>query len=429
MPLVVIQISSGVLFGPTLLAHVAPDFAALVFPALSLERLSGLAWLAVIILTFLTGLHLDVSELSQRGRAFFFIGVCSVITPFVFGVGAGLWALHELPDLAGPSTSAIGFSIAIGVAVSATALPVLGAILRETGLIYRRLGRLALGYAALSDVVVWIMIIALSTISGVSEARTGRVIAVVLYMLVYFGLMLFLIRPLLARLFARATCGRQRLTSHQIVLITAMLLGSALATEAVGLHYLIGALTAGVIMPNWLRPAIIATFEPLTLFVLLPFYFVVTGLKVSVDIESSQVLLFFLTSMLAAIGGKLLGTIIPSKIAGHSWREAFQLGALMQSKGLVEVVILTVLLDVGFISTVAFSALVLMALVTTALAMPMYLSIGSPEIAETDRIAADTSAQQQQNVRGHGVRMNDQRVGKPFHDLPSKVPQQFESEA
>ena len=302
--------------------------------------------------------------------------------PFILGMGVGVWAIYRLPELMGPNTSETGFVLAIGVSVSATALPVLGAILRETGLIGREVGRLALGYAAFNDVILWILVIALSTMAGASGTPIDTAVAIVPSTLVYFGLMAFLFRPLLAWLFEPSPGARHDLTAGQIVLVASILLASALVTEAMGLHYLIGAFTVGVIMPKSLRDPIISVFEPVNVFVLLPFYFVVTGLRVVVDIGSGQLLLFFVLSTLAAMGGKILGTTIPVKIAGHPWRNALQLGVLMQCKGFVEVVILTVLLDAGFISNPAFSALMLMALVTTALTMPMSRAVGTPQTTE-----------------------------------------------
>jgi Kef-type K+ transport system membrane component KefB len=160
-------------------------------------------------------------------------------------------------------------------------------------------------------------------------------------------------------------------------------IASALMTEALGLHYLIGAFSAGLVIPKSVKNPIMARFEPLAVFVLLPFYFVVTGLKVAIDVGSGQVLLFFLLATLAAMAGKILGTTIPARIGGHRWRDAVHLGVLMQCKGFVEVVILTVFFDAGLISNSAFSALILMALATTALTMPMARAISNPDPVAT----------------------------------------------
>lgn len=386
IPLVVMQILLGVALGPTFLARIAPDIAQLVMPAASLERLSGIAWLAAVTFTFITGLHLDIAELAGKGRAFFTAGALSLITPFIFGIGVGIWAISHVPELMGPKVSEIGFVAAIGISVSATALPVLGAILRETGWIRGELGRLALGYAALNDVLLWILIIFLTAMTGTSNNQLGTVVAIVPSALVYFGVMAFVAKPLLARFFDPVSDEKSELNDGQIVLVASILIASALLTEAMGLHYLIGAFSAGLVIPKSARTPIMARFEPLAVFVLLPFYFVVTGLKVVVDIGSSQLVLFFVLATLAAMGGKILGTMIPARIEGRPWRDAVHLGVLMQCKGFVEVVILTVLFDAGMISNAAFSALILMALVTTALTIPMAHAIGEPG-SNAERVA------------------------------------------
>jgi Kef-type K+ transport system membrane component KefB len=391
VPLVVLQILAGMIFGPSFLVRVAPDFAAMMFPAASLERLSGLAWLAALTFTFLTGLHLDISELAKRGRSFINVGVSSVVTPLIFGTIIGVWAFGQFPELVGPKASRISFVLAIGVSVSATALPVLGAILRETGMIYRELGRLALGYAAFNDVMLWVLLIVLSTIAGAPGSRVDGAIAIVPLTLVYFALMFFLLRPLLAWLFERIDGDEPNRTPKGIVLAVSTLLVSALVTEAMGLHYLIGAFTVGAIMPKSQRTSMIAAFEPVCLFLLLPFYFVVTGLKVVINMQSAHVALFFALSVLAAMGGKILGTTIPARISGLGWRDALQLGVLMQCKGFVEIVVLTVLQDGGLISNAAFSALILMAVVTTALTTPMCLALGRPHPSDQPLVRRERS--------------------------------------
>jgi Kef-type K+ transport system membrane component KefB len=401
VPLVVLQILFGLMFGP-FLTRIAPDFVAAIFPPASTERLSGLAWLAAVTFTFLTGLHLDIGEFAGKSRSFFSIGASSAITPFIFGMGLGAWAVHHCPELMGPNGSEIGFILAIGVSVSATALPVLGAILRETRLIHREIGRLALGYAAFNDVFLWVLIAALSTMGDASSTRVAPFVAIVPSTLVYFGLMAFLLRPLLGRLFDFASGASQTVTPGQIVLVASTFLASALLTEAMGLHYLIGAFTAGVIMPKSLRPLIVSAFEPLCIFVLLPFYFVVTGLKVNLEIGSSQVLLFFALSTVCAMGGKILGTVVPAKLAGQGWRESLQLGVLLQTKGFVEVVVLNVLLDSGFISSSAFSALILMAVLTTALTMPMSRALDAaqcPKRVAADRVSPDFLSHNDQDAK------------------------------
>lgn len=382
MPLVVLQIIFGILAGPTLLARFVPTTFALVFPASSLDRLSGISWLAAVTFTFVTGLRLDISEFRDKGRSFFGIGLSSVITPLVFGICVGAWMEHRAPELMGPNASSIGFALAIGLATSATALPVLGAILRDAGLIEREIGRLALGYAAMTDVLLWCLITALLSLTSASGTQANGTTSLLLLTLVYFAVAFAVVRPLLARHFFGLSDDAQ-VRPGDIVLVTSILLASALATEVIGLHYLIGAFTAGVIVPKPLRPSIIGIFEPLCVYVLLPFYFVLTGLKVTVGLDAGQTFELFVLSMLAAMAGKILGVAIPARLAGHRLRDAVQLGILLQSKGFVEIVILGIFLDTGLISGSAFSALILMAVVMTALTMPTCLMFDRSGTQET----------------------------------------------
>lgn len=377
IPLVVIQIMFGVALGPTFLGRIAPGVSAVLLPSSSFDKLSGASWLGAAFFSFLTGLHLDLGELAGKSRAFLITAASSMIVPLVLGLGVGVWA-SGIPDFLGPSAKPGSFVLAIGLATSATALPVLGAILRETGLIQQKLGRAALGYAAVNDVLLWFAMIALLTIVDASNHSIGGFAASLLLSILYFCFMAFGVRPLLEWLFAAAPADRSNLGNNYTVLVASILLASGLATEALGLHYLIGAFTAGAVMPKSAKESIRAVLESLTVLVLLPFYFVVTGLKVAVDFGSGPALFFFAISTLAAMFGKILGTAVPARVCGYGWNDALRLGALMQCKGFVELIILNVLLDVGLVSRAAFSSLILMSIVTTALTTPMVQALAVP---------------------------------------------------
>ena len=371
LPLVVLQILLGIALGPTVLERVSPGTATLAVPPGSLERLSGLSWLAVMVFTFVAALHLDLQEFAHKSRSFFAIGLSSMITPFIAGVGVGFWALGRFPGLMGPKADAITFVVALGVCVSTTALPVLAALLRETGLITQPLGRQAMGYAALNDLLLWMVIIALLTVLGGSHDGIETFIASTLSSVLYIGLMAFGVRPLIGRAFHRARQNGSGPHDRETILACVTLFGSALITEMLGLHYLIGAFIAGVVMPAEVKASIAARFESMTVVILLPFYFIVTGLKVTIDVGSADAIFFFSVVSLVAAGSKIIGTAVPARLSGQTWPDALYLGALMQSKGLMEVVVLTVLLDADLISSAVFSALVLMALVTTTLTLPL----------------------------------------------------------
>jgi Kef-type K+ transport system membrane component KefB len=420
IPLVLIQIMFGIALGPSLLAGIVPTFGAVALPVGSLERLSGISWLGAVFFTFLTGLHLDVDELAGKSRTYLAIGVSSMMIPLIFGLGVGAWTIDHIPKLMGPNANSVSFVFAIGLSVSATALPVLGAILRETGLIRQKLGRLALGYAALNDVLLWILIIALLAMIRASNSRVGIFATTIFSTLLYFGFMAFVARPLLARLFSHRFVATGDLAEGHIVLASSILLASSLSTEALGLHYLIGAFAAGAVMPKSERETLRTLFEPITVFVLLPFYFIVTGLKVTLQIGSGAILFFFVISTLAATFGKILGTTIPARLAGHRWQEALCLGALMQCKGFVEVVILNVLLDAGVISNAAFSALILMALVTTALTLPLANAIDKKDEVTTIACEPPTTLLSSGKLTVQGHKGHDVSLAAQFK--PEAVP-------
>lgn len=371
MPLVVVQIVTGVALGPSLLGRLAPETAALLLPASSLASLSGLSSLAVLLFAFLTGLHLDLGEIVRQGRTFLAVGLASMLVPLLAGIGFAAWILGLMPGLPGPQASGATFAIGIGLCFGVTALPVLGAILRETGLIRTELGRTALGYAALNDVLLWVLTAALLATLGTPDAGIGTFATLLFLAAAYFAVMAFVVKPLLARLFQQAAARSGGLHDAHMALAAAVLLASALATEALGLHYLIGAFAAGVVMPRAVTAWMTARLEVVTVVVLMPFFFIVTGLKVSFDPTSEPVLVFFLLSTVVAMAGKVLGTAVAARMAGRAWIDALRLGSLMQCKGLMEVIILTILRDAGVISDICFSALILVALVTTALTMPM----------------------------------------------------------
>ena len=371
MPLVVVQIVMGVALGPSLFGRLAPGTAALLLPAGSLASLSGLSSLAVLLFAFLTGLHLDLGEIVRQGRTFLAVGLASMLVPLLAGIGFAAWILGVMPGLPGPQASGATFAIGIGLCFGVTALPVLGAILRETGLIRTELGRTALGYAALNDVLLWVLTAALLATLGAPGEGISTFATLLVLSTAYFAVMVLVVKPVLARLFQQAAARSGGLHNAHMALAVAVLLASALATEALGLHYLIGAFAAGVVVPRSVAAWLTARLEVVTVVVLMPFFFIVTGLKVSFDPTSQPVLVFFLLSTVVAMAGKVLGTAVPARMAGRPWTEALRLGSLMQCKGLMEVIILTILRDAGVISDICFSALILVALVTTALTVPM----------------------------------------------------------
>lgn len=367
-PMVVIQILFGVALGPSLLGRVAPETWEALFAAPSLAPLAGLSWLAVTLFAFLTGLHLDVTEFSGKGGAFVAVSLSSLAVPTVLGGALGLWIAGAVPGMAGPASSPSLFGAGFGICLGVTALPVLGAILREMGLLENRVGRLALGYAAVNDAMLWVLVTAV--LSWAAGTGGERVTLVATLGATYLAVSGFIAKPLLERLFARVAPDGQ-VGDTAIVLTCTGLLASAAVTEAIGLHYILGAFVAGTVTPKCVARAILDRLEHFSALVLLPFFFTLTGLRVDLDLSQPALWTVFALATVTTIAGKILGTTLPARLGGESWADAWTLGTLMPCKGLMEVVVLTILLDAGVLSVACFSALVLMAVATTTLTQPM----------------------------------------------------------
>jgi Kef-type K+ transport system membrane component KefB len=247
---------------------------------------------------------------------------------------------------------------------------VLGAILREMDLLGRPIGDYALGIAAVNDAVLWLLLAGLMTVlAGGTHDSLGLLVSLIGTPL-YLAVMVRYVRPYLRHL-TPYLLNDGRMNERALAAVCGVALGSAVVTQVLGLHYIFGAFVAGALMPRELRQLTLDRLQLVTIGILMPFFFMITGLRTFIDLGSSGVLVIMLLTTGLSVVGKLGGTMLAARLTGESWPTAFSLGALVQTKGLVELVVLTVLLDRGVISTSAFSALTLMAVITTLLAMPL----------------------------------------------------------
>ncbi len=366
IPLVVLQILTGILLGPAVLGRFSPLFWHSFFTQESLTALSGLAWLSVVLFAFLTGLHLQPDEFKGLGRSFAVVSLSSIVTPTLLGTVAGWGIAYLHPEAIGTGATIGQFSAAIGVCIGVTALPVLGAILRESGLIDHRVGRISLSIAAINDAVLWVVLAfllmglphrSMTALSGFWLSLIG---------LTYLFLIFFPVRTLLRRRIGDS----ETLTENGLVIACAVIFGSAFMAELCGLHAVLGGFLAGVIMPRKVAQAVAAQMEPITVMILLPFFFTRTGLTTYFDLFSNGLFDIFLLATITSMLGKFLGTALPAHWMGEGWPVACALGTLMQTKGMMEVVILTVLLEAQVVSATCFSGLLFMAIVTTILTAP-----------------------------------------------------------
>jgi Kef-type K+ transport system membrane component KefB len=369
VPLVVVQILVGVALGPTLLGRVAPEAWALLFPPASLVNLRGLVWLSILLFAFLTGLHFDLATLRERSCSFVATSLSSVLVPTVLGAAAGWGIAAWLPEAMGAAAERGTFAVGMGIAAGVTALPVLGSILRELNMLDNRAGVLALGCAAVNDAALWVMAAGLLAVVG---GRSGGHGLVVLAGLAGYGAVLWgVIRPLMRGLLAHAI-EQGQLNQRELVAVCSLLLLSAAATEALGIHAMVGAFAFGAVLPRAVAKDLVARFDSLVVFVLMPFFFISTGLATSFDPGSAGVAGVFLVMTAVSVLGKLAGTALPLRLCGKApWSTALVVGAFMQCKGLMEIVVLTMLLDARIISPACFSAMIGMALVTTAVTKPL----------------------------------------------------------
>jgi Kef-type K+ transport system membrane component KefB len=370
VPLVVIQILLGIAFGPSLFGRIAPHTHGVLFNASTLAPLSGAASIAVLFFGFITGLHLDVDTLRGRGNAFAAVAAASVIIPTALGVATGLLLAIRHPGELGPRGDLFTISSAIGICLGVTALPVLGAVLREMHLLGQRIGNLALGIAAVNDATLWLFLGVLMTMTAGGGQSQFGMLFFALALPVYFLLMVRFVRPLLTRA-AAALNEEGSFGEGQLILISGSAIGSAAITQALGLHCIFGAFIAGAIIPRELRKSILDRLQVMTIVVLMPFFFMLAGLRTRIDLSSALFAEILLVTTIIGIAGKVGGTAVTALLAGETWRTALCLGTLAQTKGLMEVVVLTILLENRIISTTAFSALTLMAVISTALVMPV----------------------------------------------------------
>ena len=347
-PQVVGEMTAGILLGPSLLGRIAPGALAYLFPANGLDPLYALSQVGLILFLFAVGQHVRLDEFRGLARSAVIASVSSIVVPFTLG---GLLAIPLHRALSSADVPFPAFALFMGAAMSITAFPVLARILTERNLLNTRAGAIAISCAAVDDVVAWCLLAGIMAVAAPLLPRFAGLIA-------YAAAMLLGVRPLLARY-------RPGLASALL-----MLLASSWTTEALGVHALFGAFMAGLVMPR--ETDFTVKTESLISVLLLPLFFAFTGLRTSITLVSGATLWFYCAAIIVvAIAGKLLGCALAIRTTGLPWRESFAVGALVNTRGLVELVILNIGLERKIISPTLFSMMVIMALVTTFMTTPL----------------------------------------------------------
>jgi Kef-type K+ transport system membrane component KefB/nucleotide-binding universal stress UspA family protein len=384
-PMVIAEIVAGILLGPSLLGWLSPELSATLFEASSLSILKMVSHLGLILFMFLIGLELDPELLRGRGRASVAISHTSIIVPFVLGV---LLAVYLHPRYSDDSVSFVAFALFLGAAMSITAFPVLARILSERRLLRTRVGSVTIACAAVDDVTAWCIlafVVAVARSTGIGAAVYTTLIA-----LGYIAAMIWLVRPLLVRMAARVATP-ESMSQNLVAVILVMLFASSWITELIGIHALFGAFLFGAILPKGqgFAHALLEKLEDLVLVAFLPLFFAYSGLRTQIGlVDSTEAWLVCALIIAVACVGKFGGSAIAARLTGLSWRESGALGVLMNTRGLMELIVLNIGLDLGVISPLIFSMMVLMALFTTFISTPLLQRIYPDEELARDLLQA-----------------------------------------
>lgn len=366
-PTVIGEIIAGIALGPSLLGLVFPEFSVALFPEKSMGNLSLLSQVGLILFMFMVGMELDVKVLQNKVKDAVVVSNAGILIPFTLGIGLAYFIYQHFAPKGVPFLS---FGLFLGMAMSITAFPVLARIVQERGIHRTRLGALVITCAAVDDISAWCMLAAIIAIAKAGSFLSS--VYTILLAIFYVALMFKIIRPFLKRV-GDLHASRENLSKPVVAIFLLTLIISSYTTEIIGIHALFGAFLAGTIMPEntKFRNIFIQKIEDVALVLLLPLFFVYTGLRTQIGLIN-DLYLWKTTGLivLVAITGKFAGSAIASRVMGQNWRDSLTIGALMNTRGLMELVVLNIGYDLGILSPEVFSMMVIMALATTFMTGP-----------------------------------------------------------
>ena len=366
-PSVIGEIIAGIVLGPSLFGLYFPDLKESLFPFDSLGNLQLLSQVGLILFMFVIGMELDLKVLKNKANDAVVISHASIVIPFALGVGLSYYIYHQF---APPGVEFLSFSLFMGIAMSITAFPVLARIVQERGIHKTRLGTIVITCAAADDITAWCLLAAVIAI-----VKAGSFISslyVIGLAIGYVLMMLFVVKPFLKRI-GDLYGKKDNIKKPVVAIFFLTLIVSSYLTEIIGIHALFGAFMTGVIMPDIskFRNVFIEKVEDVSLILLLPLFFVFTGLRTEIGLINEPYL-WKITGfiILVAVAGKFFGSALAAKFVGQSWRDSLTIGALMNTRGLMELVVLNIGYELGVLSPKVFTMMVIMALVTTFMTGP-----------------------------------------------------------
>lgn len=366
-PAVIGEMIAGIVMGPSLIGMYFPEFSAALFPAESLGNLQFLSQIGLILFMYIVGMEIDMKILRNKAHDAVVISHASIIIPFVLGMGLAYFIYDEFAPADVQFTS---FGLFAGIAMSITAFPVLARIVQERGIHKTKLGTIVITCAAADDITAWCILAVVIAI--VKAGSFGSAIYTVLLALGYVFLMIKVVRPFLKRI-GDLYATSEKLSKPIVAIFFLTLVVSSYLTEIIGIHALFGAFIAGAIMPENIRfrNLFIEKVEDVALVLLLPLFFVFTGLRTQIGLLNEPYLwkiagLIFVV----AVVGKFVSSTLAAKFVGQNWKDSLSIGALMNTRGLTELVALNIGYDLGVLSPELFSMMVIMALATTFMTGP-----------------------------------------------------------
>ncbi len=368
-PSVIGEIIAGIFLGPSVVGMYFPDYSAMLFPKESLGNLQFLSQIGLMLFMYVIGMELDLKVLKNKANDAVVISHASIVIPFALGMGLSYF-IYQNTLFTPKGVDFLSFSLFMGIAMSITAFPVLARIVQERGIHKTKLGTIVITCAAADDITAWCILAAVIAI--VKAGTFASSVYIILMAVLYVLMMLFMVKPFLKKI-GDLYATRENLSKPVVAIFLLTLIISSYLTEIIGIHALFGAFMTGAIMPDItkIRKIIIEKIEDVALILLLPLFFVFTGLRTQIGLIN-DVYLWKITGLIitVAVVGKFFGSALAAKFVGQNWRDSLTIGALMNTRGLMELVVLNIGYDLGVLSTEVFTMMVIMALVTTFMTGP-----------------------------------------------------------
>lgn len=372
-PTVIGEIIAGIVLGPSLLGMYFPEFSAALFPEESLGNLKFLSQIGLILFMFVIGMELDIKVLKNKASEAIVISHASIIIPFSMGIGLSYFVYNQFAPI---GVAFLSFSLFMGIAMSITAFPVLARIVQERGIHKTRLGAIVITCAAADDLTAWCLLAVVIAIVKAGDFVGS--IYVISLALVYVLAMLFIVKPFLKRI-GDLYAEKDNIGKPVMAIFFLLLIISSYATEVIGIHALFGGFMMGAIMPDIakFRMIFIEKVEDVSVILLLPLFFVFTGLHTHIGLINDAYLWKVTGAIIAvAVIGKFLGSALAAKFVGQNWHDSLTIGALMNTRGLMELIVLNIGLELKVLTPAVFTMMVIMALVTTFMTGPALNLIG-----------------------------------------------------